>query len=193
MSVKDVRYKRTEYLLSRSLFNLLEEKTFNEIKISELASKAGVSRQAFYSHYEDKYDFLNHLNSLLIMQIQHLLLVKMKKPQKVLLLMSALDQLTKDADFCLNLSRLFEVNQTIYEPNFDCLDKRLEKLFFTYFSDYIWKADCYCQTSYFQEFLGKMITNALYTTINSRSDIPLKILQTQLNLFDYRVSNKEIV
>lgn len=185
MSVKDLRYRRTEYLLSSSLFCLLETKEFNEVKISELTSKAGISRQAFYSHYEDKYDFLNQLNSLLIMKIQNLLLVKMKHPKKVLLLISVLEQLSKDTEFCVNLSRLSTVNRSICEPNFEYLDSRLEKLFFTYFSGYHWKTDCYCHTNYFQEFLGKTITNALLSGASGQSDIPLKILHTHLNLFDH--------
>lgn len=184
MGINDLRYRRTEQLLCRSLFCLLEEKRFNDVKISELASRAGISRQAFYSHYEDKYDFLNHLNDLLIIRLQSFLLIKTKTPQRIELLIAVFDRLLQDQDFCLNIQRLYEVNQTIQEPNFARLESRLEQLFSTYFEGHSWKTDCYCQTAYFHEFLGKTITNALLSAITNDSKIPLRILHTHLHLFD---------
>lgn len=184
MSIKDLRYRRTEQLLCSSLFDLLEEKNFNDVKISELTNRAGISRQAFYSHYEDKYDFLDHLNHLLIIQLQSFLLIKMKNPRRIALLIAVFDHLLKDREFCLKIKRLYAVNQTIQEPNFDCLERRLEKLFSSYFDGHSWKTDCYCQTEYFHEFLGKTITHALLSAISNNSEIPLRILHTHLCLFD---------
>ena len=40
--------------LEDSLFLLMEEKTFEEIKIGEICDKAGVGRTSFYRHYIDK-------------------------------------------------------------------------------------------------------------------------------------------
>ncbi|MBP1047156.1 TetR/AcrR family transcriptional regulator [Enterococcus sp. BWM-S5] len=183
MGIKDLRYRRTESLLYQSLFFLLKEKEFHAVKVSELTNQAGVSRQAFYSHYEDKYDFLDQLNSLLITRIQNQLQLK-KTSQKVTILVLVLEELLADHDFCLDLNRLSAINKTICEPNFDSLKSRLEQLFSTYFSGYSWKTDCYNQTEYFQHFLGGMITNALFSAIDNQSDIPLKILHTHLSLFD---------
>ena len=44
--------------LEDSLFLLMEEKTFEEIKIGEICDKAGVGRTSFYRHYIDKEDVL---------------------------------------------------------------------------------------------------------------------------------------
>lgn len=46
----------TKEALETALLNLLEEKPLAQITISELVSKAGVSRNAFYRHFKTKED-----------------------------------------------------------------------------------------------------------------------------------------
>lgn len=52
---KDLRFLRTEKALIEAIKNLLAEKGFDDITISDICLEAAVSRTAFYQHFEDKY------------------------------------------------------------------------------------------------------------------------------------------
>ena len=56
-----MRYERTEKMILDALICLLKKHTMSEISIKELCAEAGISRNAFYAHYSDKYDLLRHL------------------------------------------------------------------------------------------------------------------------------------
>lgn len=45
--------------LIHALINLLHKKTFYKISVNELCAAAQVSRSAFYSHFDDKYDLFS--------------------------------------------------------------------------------------------------------------------------------------
>ena len=51
----DLKIKETKKLIEDSLVSLLEEKTFEEIKVSDICSKAKIHRSTFYNYYNDKY------------------------------------------------------------------------------------------------------------------------------------------
>ena len=55
---QDLRIVKTKEVLYMALVDLMREKTFEEIKVSEICSRALVNRSTFYAHYEDKYEFL---------------------------------------------------------------------------------------------------------------------------------------
>lgn len=55
---QDLRIVKTKKVLYMALVDLMREKTFEEIKVSEICSRALVNRSTFYAHYEDKYEFL---------------------------------------------------------------------------------------------------------------------------------------
>lgn len=57
----DARVVRTRALLKSALLSLLTEKTFDEIKIKEIAEKAGVNRVTYYDHYSSKDELLAEL------------------------------------------------------------------------------------------------------------------------------------
>lgn len=61
----DLRVIKTRKLIYQTLLDLMKEKTFEEIKVSGICSKAMINRSTFYAHYEDKYellvDFLSNL------------------------------------------------------------------------------------------------------------------------------------
>ena len=61
----DLRVIKTKNLIYNTLIELMKDKTFEEIKVSEICNKALINRSTFYSHYEDKYDLLvDFINSL---------------------------------------------------------------------------------------------------------------------------------
>lgn len=55
---QDLRIIKTKKVLYMALVDLMREKTFEEIKVSEICARALVNRSTFYAHYEDKYEFL---------------------------------------------------------------------------------------------------------------------------------------
>lgn len=62
---EDLRVTKTKKLLYETLINLMEEKSFEEIKVSDICKKALINRSTFYSHYSDKYElFMELINTL---------------------------------------------------------------------------------------------------------------------------------
>lgn len=55
---EDMRVVKTKNALLDSFFELLAQKTYEEITVNELCQVAGVRRATFYKHFEDKSDFL---------------------------------------------------------------------------------------------------------------------------------------
>ena len=61
----DLRVVKTKKVLYETLIDLMKTKTFEEIKVSDICSKALINRSTFYAHYEDKYELLlEFINSL---------------------------------------------------------------------------------------------------------------------------------
>lgn len=54
----DLRILKTKKALFETLMVLIKDKSFEEIKVADICSKALINRSTFYSHYNDKYDLL---------------------------------------------------------------------------------------------------------------------------------------
>jgi AcrR family transcriptional regulator len=57
-SSTDLRVQRTRRLLQDALVQLMKEKPFREIQITEIADRAQVARPTFYLHYQSKQELL---------------------------------------------------------------------------------------------------------------------------------------
>ena len=57
----DPRAIRTRKAMLEAFRELLGEKSFQKISVTEIAGRAGFARHTFYNHYETKEDILNHL------------------------------------------------------------------------------------------------------------------------------------
>ena len=55
---EDPRITRTRALLITALGELMREKNFEAITVSEIAQRATLNRVTFYAHFQDKYDLL---------------------------------------------------------------------------------------------------------------------------------------
>ncbi len=51
--------------MEKAFFDLIEEKHYSKIKVSELIEKAGVSRTTFYRHYDDIFDMYKKVSERL--------------------------------------------------------------------------------------------------------------------------------
>lgn len=58
---RDLRYSRTDRLLSEALLELLKVKPVEKITIKDLTDRAAINRCTFYRHYQDIYDLLEQL------------------------------------------------------------------------------------------------------------------------------------
>src|SRR5215216_4210333 len=53
---KDRRSQRTRHLLSAALVELIREKDYKAITVSDIIERANIGRSTFYAHYRDKND-----------------------------------------------------------------------------------------------------------------------------------------
>lgn len=79
----DVRVRRTYKQLIESLLKLLNEKSFDEISISEICERAEVHRATFYKHFNDKTEFLNFCVMRLLSDIDFTELLNYPSPENV--------------------------------------------------------------------------------------------------------------
>jgi len=55
---QDRRSQRTRHLLGEALVELIREKDYNTITVSDIIDRANIGRSTFYAHYHDKDDLL---------------------------------------------------------------------------------------------------------------------------------------
>ncbi|WP_280437420.1 TetR/AcrR family transcriptional regulator [Nocardia carnea] len=58
MSIPDRRVRRTRETLHRALIELMMERAYDRISVSDVIARADVGRSTFYAHYRDKDDLL---------------------------------------------------------------------------------------------------------------------------------------
>ena len=69
----DRRSRRTRHLLGDALVNLIREKDYNTITVSDIVERANVGRSTFYAHYEAKDSLLaDQLERVIEVLSQHI-------------------------------------------------------------------------------------------------------------------------
>ncbi|MFC4776925.1 TetR/AcrR family transcriptional regulator [Paenibacillus sp. GCM10023252] len=68
----DRRIVRTKRLLRSALAELMEEKGFDSITVSDLTERADLNRTTFYLHYRDKFDLLEQSENEIIDELEQL-------------------------------------------------------------------------------------------------------------------------
>jgi len=70
---QDRRSQRTRHLLSAALVELIREKDYSTITVSDIIDRANVGRSTFYAHYRDKDDlFVGELDRVIEVLSQHI-------------------------------------------------------------------------------------------------------------------------
>jgi AcrR family transcriptional regulator len=69
-SPNDRRAIRTKKMIRNALAELIVERGYNNISITDIASKADINRGTFYLHYTDKYDLLDKVENEVIQELQ---------------------------------------------------------------------------------------------------------------------------
>lgn len=101
----DLRIIKTKTAIYNSLIALMETKSFEDIRVSEICEKAMVNRSTFYSHFTDKYALLDSI----MKELKSKLDVYLEKDNYTAhnLRQYAIDMLN-------NLISLLEVNKKLY-------------------------------------------------------------------------------
>ena len=68
-TIADRRSMRTKKLIRTALSELIEEKGFNGISVTDLTTRADINRGTFYLHYVDKYDMLEKIENEVIQEL----------------------------------------------------------------------------------------------------------------------------
>ena len=66
---KDLRVRRTINSIRRAFFELVLEKNYNEISITELTERAGINRKTFYLHFSSLDDFVAEIEEEIVSDI----------------------------------------------------------------------------------------------------------------------------
>ena len=83
-SVKaDRRVKRTRDRLGQALRKLMEERSLEKISVQDVIELAGVSRSAFYAHYDDKVDLLLSGMDEFLQRMAMLLVVRNEQSDRI--------------------------------------------------------------------------------------------------------------
>ena len=65
MKKTDLRVIKTKNILYNTLIDIMRDKQFEDIKVSDICEKALVNRSTFYAHFSDKYElFSSYIGSL---------------------------------------------------------------------------------------------------------------------------------
>jgi len=65
----DRRSIRTKKMIRLALSELIEEKGFNNISVTDITTRADINRGTFYLHYLDKYDLLEKIENEVIQEL----------------------------------------------------------------------------------------------------------------------------
>lgn len=57
-------------MIRSALAELIDEKGFNNISVTDLTQRADINRGTFYLHYVDKYDLLERIENEIIQEIE---------------------------------------------------------------------------------------------------------------------------
>ena len=79
MKNNDLRVIKTKNALYNTLIELMKDHAFEEIKVSDICTKALINRSTFYAHYNDKYELLKDM----IDNLKDSLTEELKKNQNI--------------------------------------------------------------------------------------------------------------
>ncbi|TDM07707.1 TetR/AcrR family transcriptional regulator [Macrococcus lamae] len=65
----DRRIRKTQQTIQQAFFKLLQQESFKEVTVQQIADSTDINRSTFYAHYLDKYDLLEKIEDALIADI----------------------------------------------------------------------------------------------------------------------------
>lgn len=139
-SEKDRRTIRTKKMIREALSELIEEKGFSNISITDLTSRADINRGTFYLHYTDKFDLLESVENEILHELETL--AETYSPT-----LTSANPLNQPIPFAVKLFEFFKENAkfltAVLGPNGDPLFRR--------------KLQSYLKVNFFEKVLSKTI------------------------------------
>lgn len=130
----DLRVIKTQKILFDTLIELMKNDSFENIKVSDICSKAMINRSTFYSHYNDKYellvDFLENLKKSLTDALEkntHIINTKNYYIETIKLLLNHIEE-KKDIYYSILINnRDSIIMDIIFDALSNDVNKRIEK------------------------------------------------------------------
>lgn len=72
MATEDRRIQKTRQAIDQAFWELMQERDFSAISISNICERANINRATFYLHYTDKYDWLDKRINALMKEIEEI-------------------------------------------------------------------------------------------------------------------------
>ena len=133
---EDLRIRKTKANLYRALLQLMEEKTFEDIKVIDICNAAMINRSTFYDHFNDKYELLtSFLEYLKLELIEHLNVPKKVNSVKeyyIEVIKLLLEYINKNIDIYSSIAIVKKNNHSIahdmmFNASLEAVTKRLKE------------------------------------------------------------------
>lgn len=130
MNKNDLRVKKTRKALYNALLKLMEDKQFEDIRVSDICSNALINRSTFYAHFDDKYDLLasciNDLKSSLTNKLKKGRNISSTKEYYMELIKAFLDYIEENKDAYLAIAK-HNSNNIVTDIICDVIDADIAK------------------------------------------------------------------
>ena len=133
---EDLRIRKTKANLYKGLLQLMEYKTFEEIKVIDICKISLINRSTFYDHFNDKYELLSSLLKDMNKQlIEHLNKTKSSKNIKeyyLNLIKELIDYIKKNLNIYSSIAIIKNNNNSIahdmmFDATVEAITKRLKE------------------------------------------------------------------
>ena len=131
---EDLRITKTRKTLYQTLIDLMKEKTFEEIKVSDICNKALINRSTFYAHYSDKYElfscYVNDLKESLVQELKKNNNIHNTKEYYLEMIKLFLDHLEEKRDIYTSIMRTNRnsiIIYMVYDTLINDITKTIEK------------------------------------------------------------------
>ena len=146
---EDLRIRKTKANLYKTLLQLMSEKTFEEIKVTDICNASMINRSTFYDHFNDKYELL----ASLLKDLNNELITHLKVDREINSLKEYYIEIIKEiVEFQNKSINMFSA--------FSVLQKNNDSIAY----------DMLKQALYHE------VTKKMYETYNNKSTVPIEII-----------------
>lgn len=124
----DLRILKTRNVLYQALEELMKNKPFEEIKVSDICTMALVNRSTFYAHYSDKYEllseYINSLKDALALELEKNKNIRNSKEYYLEMIKLLLDHIDEKKDTYVSIM-INNKNSITMDILYDVIDKNI--------------------------------------------------------------------
>ena len=172
----ETRFKKHRSVanIKKAFVDLLQEKPFEKIRISEIARKAGIDRQTFYLHFVDKYDLLDKMNKEFLQVYKTILVERLEGDNSFAL--EKLEKIYQGNLPYLKEHRLEVLSLLKIDTSRICLKRDLRKMLIDKYQEITGEA----LTSFQQDMLATLYVDSFITFIKEDRKISEKEIEDLL-------------